>query len=263
MITVLGGDKRQKELAKLLNANFNTLYLDGSNDFSEIKNYISLSKAVVFPYPFSRDKITISTTKYDILKIKEALRQDCVVFGGGILNFFENKTIDYAKDENFLLKNALYTAEGATLIAKQNTNYSLSDLNILIVGNGRIGKYLSKILSAYCEKITVSARKQSDFDYLKTRSLKYFHTNKQENLSEFDLIFNTVNQKALNDIAIKSIKNDVLIIDLASKNSGLFKEQNYIDAKALPTKFCALSSAKAIYNIICNTLKKRWLIWIM
>lgn len=264
MVTVIGSDLRQKELARLLNKSYNTLYFDKSNDFDKIKNYILVSEAVIFPYPFTKDEKTINTTNYDISKTKEVIRSDCIVFGGDIEKYNINQnTIDYGKDELFLLKNALYTAESAIMLAKQNTKYSLNDLSILIIGNGRIGKYLAKILSSYCKSITVSARKQKDFDYINKLLLKSIHTNKVDNLSEFDLIFNTVNQKALNDSAINSIKKDALIIDLASKNSGLLKEQGYIDAKALPASFCSKSSAKALYDIIYKTLKSRWLIWIM
>ncbi len=255
LIAVIGNDLRQREVATLLNKNYDTLYFDGSNDFFEIKNYISVAKAVVFPYPFSRDRKTINTTEYDILKMKDAIKSDCIVFGGDIADYFKkSQTVDYGKNELFLLKNALYTAESAISLAKTNTDYSLNDLKILIIGNGRIGKYLSKILSSYCKKITVSARKENDFEYIKNHCLRSIHTNHAQNLSEFELIFNTVGQSALNASAINSIKKDALIIDLASKNSGLFREQNYIDAKALPTKYCSKSSSQALYDIIYKTL---------
>lgn len=256
-VAVIGNDSRQKHLARLFNRKANTLYLDGSNDFEKIKGYLSLADTVILPYPFTRDGVTVNTTEYKISDIVNALKPNCNIYGGGIEEYFNSPyTSDYSKNEVFLLKNALYTAEGAVSIAIENTDISLNTAKILIIGNGRIGKYLSKILSSFCTDITVSARKTADFEYIKKHKLKYINTNTTENLSKYDIIFNTVGQSALCIKALKSVKPDTLVIDLASKNSGLNITDNYIDAKALPTKYSPKSSATALFNSISKEIFK-------
>lgn len=256
-VAVIGKDSRQKHLAKLLTLRANTLYFDGTNNLEDIKGYLSLADTVVFPYPVSRDLITVNTTDYKVSEITDILKPNCHIFSGGTLKEFSGFcTKDYSKDELFLLKNALYTAEGAVSIATENTNFSLNNAEILIIGNGRIGKYLSKMLSAFCTNITVSARKSADFEYIEKRKLKSIHTNKSEDLSKYDVIFNTVDKSALSKNAINSVREDTLVIDLASKNSGLDKSENYIDAKALPTKYSPKSSAKALFNSISKEMFK-------
>lgn len=256
-VIILGNDLRQKHLAKLCTLKANTLYFDGTNNLAEIKGYLTLADVLVLPYPVSRDFITVNTTDYKISEIADILKPNCHIFSGGTLKEFEKFYVkDYSKNEAFLLSNALYTAEGAVSIAVENTDFSLNTAEILIIGNGRIGKYLSKILSSFCTNITVSARKSSDFEYIKNRKLKSIHTNKAENLSRYDIIFNTVNQSALSKEAVSSVREDTLVIDLASKNSGLDKSKNYIDAKALPAKYSPKSSASALFNSISKEMFK-------
>ena len=256
IICIIGNDNRQQELARLFNKHYDTIYLSGKEDSKTAQNVIKICDKIVLPLPVTRDNETINTTSLLIDDFMNACPKNATVFAGMTKNTpFNNDVIDYNKDEDFTLKNALYTAEGAMAIAINNTMFSLSDAKILILGNGRIGKYLSKMLSSLCSDITISARKQKDFCYILQNGFKTENTEKIKDLSSYNIIFNTINEKVITDEAICTIKKDSLIIDLASKKSALFRaDARYIDAKALPAEFSPLSSAKALYDSVTRYL---------
>ena len=258
IITVIGNDNRQISLAKKMNQKHDTIFLGGNEDMKIVKSILKISDLVVFPLPFTRDNKTINNTNFDILETLNAIQQNTKIFAGMIDKTFKNSnTFDYNNDEEFTLKNALYTAEGAVSMCIENTPFSLSDAKILILGNGRIGKFLSKLLKSFDADITVSARREKDFDYIKRSGLKSIHTEKINDLSTYNVIFNTIPKQVIFDNVRNTINKDCLIIDLASKNSLLvLKNALYIDAKALPAKYCMQSSANALYDCILKILHK-------
>ncbi len=247
IVCVLGNDARQAGVARLFRKQKHTVY--DEKDCVKEKNLISAADIIVLPLPYSRDGKNIASSFFTVQQIATLANKNCIVFAGMCKDVFYNE-YDYNTDEEFLKNNAFYTAEGAISIAIEKTNYSLSEANVLIVGNGRIGKCLARLLKNFGSKITVSARKEKDFLYIENHSCSAIHTNCATDLSQYDIIFNTVPENALCFGAKQSIRGDALVIDLASKNSELYREQNYIDAKSLPAKYCALSSAKAVYNSV-------------
>lgn len=255
IITVIGNDSRQRELARLLNRHYDTIYLSGSEEIKIVKSIIKISDAVILPLPVSRDNTNINTTDFLISEILENIPDSTTVFAGMCDKInTKHAMIDYNEFEDFTLKNAFYTAESAIALSIINMPFSLSDAKVLILGNGRIGKYLGDILSTMCKDITVSARKEKDFDYIKAKGFTAVNTNKIPDLSQFNLIFNTIPENVISKDVLSTCGKNTLIIDLASKKSGLYKDEGYIDAKALPAKYCKKSTAKALYDSVSKYL---------
>ena len=73
---------------------------------------------------------------------------------------------DYAAREDFAILNAVPTAEGAVELAMQHYEGTVFGSRSLVVGFGRIGRLLAKMLHALGSDVTVSARKPSDFAYI-------------------------------------------------------------------------------------------------
>lgn len=254
IVTIIGSDNRQRELARLFNKTHDTIYLSGSEKLSKVKGILKISDYVVFPYPFTRDDKLISTTKYSISDIAGSLDTCKCIFLGEKKNFqFNTKVIDYSEDECFTEKNAFYTAESAVALTIINTQNSLKDLSVLILGNGRIGKSLAKILKPLCDDITVSARKEKDFAYITKNGFKKINTNEIQSFNNYNIIYNTIPSKVITDDVIENADEGITILDLAAKNSGLKKHKNHIDLKALPTKYASKSSAAALYEYILNS----------
>jgi len=93
---------------------------------------------------------------------------------------------------------------------------------------------------------------------------KAVHTSALENIiGEYDLIFNTVPAVILNEKCLNQIKNDALIIDLASKPGGVdFDTAGKLGLKvvwalSLPGKIAPVTSGEIIACTILNILKER------
>ena len=240
---IIGGDQRIVELAKLLAENNNKVYIFGLEQKIELKNIknieicentkqaIEKSQIIIGPIPFSKDNININTPfSKKIISIKELFNNldDKLFIAGNIKEeLYElinnnSKIIDIMNVEELTILNVISTVEGAIQIAMENTNKILHGSNILILGFGRIGKILAKKLEGLSCKVTCSARKIEDFSWIKAYGYNYTDTNTLgKNLSQFDIIINTIPHMILNKERLKYVKNDCLLIDLASKPGGI------------------------------------------
>ena len=128
---------------------------------------------------------------------------------------------DYMKYESYVLKNAFLTAEGAVTLIEENTNYSLYRANVLILGYGRIGKALHKILNGYGANVTVCSRsKESEAESLFNGAAHIgFDELKKDNAA--DIIINTVPHTVLTKPELSAVKRDAVILDLASFPGGV------------------------------------------
>lgn len=267
-ILIIGGDERQNYLfyeLKKLNYDVTISFMEKTNKFSiEIEDFNSY-KIIILPFPISKDNLTLNSPYSDKkLNLSKLINiKNKVIFGGMFPNELLNSLIknneifDYSKSDKLLMYNAILTAESATSIAIENSKKSLAFNNILIVGNGRIGKSLAHILSAFYSNITVSARKQTDFDCISANGLDYIHTNAlKDNISKFDYIFNTVPNLVLDEDCIINCKKDCVIIDLASMPGGVDFDAcktrgiKAIHALSLPGKYSPINAAKVILEEI-------------
>jgi len=130
---------------------------------------------------------------------------------------FEGKNcIDYGKDDAYCLLNAIPTAEGAIKLAIENTPFTLWGSRVLVIGCGRTGKILADRLKNIGCRVTVSARKQSDFALISAAGCRCEYTADIPKSLNYDIIFNTVDVKVIPDDAFKECTAS-LIIDLSSK----------------------------------------------
>ena len=83
-----------------------------------------------------------------------------------------------------------------------------------------------------------------------------------ENLSEYDVIINTVPHLVLTSEKIKYVKDDCLLVDLASNPGGIDKKAakdknlKLIWALALPGKVAPITTAEFIKDTVYNILKE-------
>lgn len=281
-ITIIGGDLRTVELAKMFANDEYLVYtygLEHMGNFDNIKmcenisEAISSSKIVVTAIPLSSDRVNINApfSKEDIgiQNFLEDLNKNLIVTGnikGNIKSMFEEKNVDYIdllEREELAILNCISTAEGAIQIAMQETKRTLHGSNILILGYGRIGKILAKMLFGIGANVYCEARKYEDLAYIKAfgyAAIDLMELNSY--LGNFEIIINTIPTKIIGKEQIDLLKNDCLIIDLASSPGGIDfdyakeKEIKTIWALALPGKVAPITSAEYIKNTINNVLKE-------
>lgn len=172
--------------------------------------------------------------------------------------------IDYLKNEELILKNAISTAEGALDIAISETATTIFKSNVLITGFGKVAKATAKIFLGLGANVYISARKKEavcEAECLGYNGVDMREMHKIKN--NMDIIINTVPALVLHREFLKGLKEDALVIDLASKPGGVdfdaAKELNVrvIWALSLPGKTAPISSGKFIYDTICSILSER------
>ena len=282
---VVGGDLRTIKLAKILAKEGNMVYtygLEKAEELKEIKNIIFCEKlieavkmvqVVIGPIPFSSDGINInmpfSDGKLSIREFMHNLNAKILIAGTIAPDVYELandeyiEIVDIMKREELAVLNTIATAEGAIEIAIANTNKILHGSNVLVLGFGRIGKVLARKLAGLSTKVTCAARKEEDLAWIKAYGHKGININQiDKNLSGFDVIINTVPQMILTAEKLGYVKQECLLIDLASNPGGIDKKVakekglQLIWALALPGKVAPTTTAEFIKDTIYNILKE-------
>ena len=133
----------------------------------------------------------------------------------------------------------------------------VSHSRALILGYGRIGKMLAHKLCGLQAQIYISARRLEDLAWIEAfgySSVSYGELDAQ--LDKFDVIFNTVPSLLLDEGRLGKIRQDCVIIDLASNPGGIdFSaaknlSRNVIWALSLPGKYAPMSAGKILARIL-------------
>lgn len=277
-LAVIGGDKRQAIIAALLaDEGFEVAFFANRADgvgnatrAADLKGAVNGADYVILPLPCSADKVTVFTPFYDKnIYISElvSLLDNQVILGGmtkSLNEYYKGEVIDYFEDEELQILNAIPTAEGAVAIAMDLLPITLHDSCCLVVGYGRVAKALTNSLAALGAKVTVMARKRSDFAYCEiygydTESFSML----ERSVENYDIIFNTVPEKLFTSKVLSGVKKDTIIIDLASRPGGIdFEAAKSLGitvnwALSLPGKVAPITAGKIIARCILQALESR------
>lgn len=186
----------------------------------------------------------------DLKELLRMLPKSLAIIGGNLNQeyLYDYRKIDLLQDPYYLAKNAAITAECALKVAAPYLKTTFTDSPALILGWGRIGKCLAKLLLAADCPVTVAARKDSDramLEALGYRAVDFSQISKI--LGQYKLLFNTVPDLPLHSDIMDQWENGVAI-DLASYPG--MKGKNVIPARGLPGKYAPESSGKLIAETI-------------
>ena len=284
--SIIGGDLRTIKLAKMLANEGNKIYTYGLEKAEELKDNSNviftekISKAipkdvevVIGPIPFTSNGININAPFGEKeISIREMIHylEGKILIAGSIspeiydmANDDYIEIIDIMKREELAVLNTISTAEGAIEIAISNTNKIIHGSEVLILGFGRIGKVLARKMAGLSAKVTCAARKDEDLAWIRAYGHKETNINALgENLSQYDIILNTVPHLVLNKERLQYVKKDALLIDLASNPGGIDKKEakelnlKLLWALALPGKVAPVTTAEFIKDTIYNILKE-------
>ena len=283
---IIGGDLRALYLAKSLNKDGNEVHICGTEKLNSRQIFqtdipddvINFSDYIILPTPVTRDNKTINApySSKELLIDEKFLGsiKNKVIFVGiipNILKQFDEKvknksySVEDYYTENFKILNSIPTAEGAVKIALEEKHSTIYQSKCLVIGYGKIGKTLSKILKSMGAYVTVSARKSTDRAWAFAEGYKSINISESQATYDYDFIFNTVPFILLNENILKNLKKDVLVIDLASPPGGVDKEAalkldiKSIHALAIPGKYFPESSAEIIKSEIYSIIKEKYL----
>lgn len=259
---LFGSDERQSALAQILRTEGTPVYLWPQDPLPAEPASIA-----VLPMPLYDEEDQLRIPNLDEHALLALLKTAKLVIGGRVPQKFaalaaENKIrlIDYAIREDFAISNALTTAEAAVCIAMENRKANLAGSSALVIGYGRIGRCLSRLLAAMGVHVTVSARKAVDFAWIRTDGFACADTRTLDGLEAYEMIFNTVPALVLDRDRLTQVREDALLIDLASVPGGIDRYaatmlgRSVIWALRLPGKYApysaARSSADSIFAIL-------------
>lgn len=145
------------------------------------------------------------------------------------------KMIEIANEDEIAILNSIPTAEGALEIAMRETPITIHGSKSLVIGLGRVGLTLARLLQSMGSQTFVTARRRAclargyemGLSPVDLRDIKGC-------LQQMDFIFNTVPALVLGYDELLNIANPTLIIDLASAPGGVnFKKADELGLKVI------------------------------
>ncbi len=239
--TFLGGDDRQKLAVSILAQDGFPINVYGWNDIPHEKN-VRIFKTLdpelldcnvlMLPVPYGKaGKIHIpdSYPEVALLSLLQNLKPGTVIIFGKedkafseIAGSYPFSCYDILKEESFSVRNAIPTAEGAIQRAMEQTDITLHQANVLILGYGRIGKVLSRMLLGIGSHVAVEARSSGDIAWIEESGCQAVSLDRLDDiLGTQDIIFNTVPAILLDRSRLGKLSPECRIIDLASHPGGV------------------------------------------
>ena len=285
IFTVIGGDLRQLQLAKMLCEDGNEVSVYGVHDCdicgvkvltqTEYLDCVAVSDYIILPLPLTGNGVTVNAHRFDkpiyLKDIFCAAKKGCMLFGGMVdKSFFDLadelglQLCDYFQREELTVLNAIPTAEGAVQIAMEETPFTIHGSSCMVTGYGRVGRRLAELLKALGANVMVAARKYADLAWIKAEGYEGIKfEDLKDALPRVDILFNTVPAVILEEEELSYLKADSLIIDLASKPGGVGFDTakrmglKVIWALSLPGKVAPITSGTIIKDTIVNMIRER------
>lgn len=265
-VVILGGDRRSRFLDTYFKENGFFTYCFGlERDFSpeRLANALrSNMAALILPLPASRDGKTVNMPlcagALSLDTLRELLPAGQTVFGGMLsehiraqLTAVGAQVIDYYDDE-VIVQNARLTAVGAMRVLSDMTDTPPARLCIAVTGFGRVGTAVAAELQTHSCTVTVAARRaEARADAQKAGCKTCTIEALRENLSDFDIVVNTVPARIFSAEAFKNAPN-VQYMELASAPYGMDLEAakafgvTAVNAQSLPGKYLPYEAAHIV-----------------
>ena len=227
---VIGGDRRQAELARLLQADHHEVYTYGLNRWKPggecVLNRAAEADVVILPLPLCRGDGVLNCEEDPVptADLFRRLRPAQRILAGQIkpqqrqeARSFSLELEDYFLLEELTVANAAATAEAAIQVAMDRLEQILLGTNCLVLGFGRIGKLLCYRLHGLGAKVTATARRREDLAWIRAYGWPALDTTDLSGrLGEFDVVFNTIPSAILNERLLRQLPSECLCMDLAS-----------------------------------------------
>lgn len=282
-IIIFGGDQRTVHMIQqfagfgleVIVVGFDNMHFNHENITHEmVKDSIfQKAKAVILPVggtdergevvaSFTTDKLILTHSNI------EQLPSNAVVYTGiakhYLVDLLEKHHIHYNilfNRNDVAILNSVPTAEGTLQIAMEQTNHTIHQSEVVIVGFGRIGITMARLFKAVGAKTTVVTRNADEkariiemgCSLLSFESLeKHMHT--------FDICINTVPSLIVTKHVIDQMSAQSLIIDVASAPGGVdfsYAKQSGIQAVhalGIPGKTAPITAGHILADILIDLI---------
>lgn len=262
---MITNDKRMNYLADYIRESGVDLirYHQNSNEF----DWNSLKEVRYFILPFggiSEDGRIANTGLYLTVEVLQALPKECIIFTPirypKLMELLKKVPLKYENIFDYdevAIYNSVPTAEGVIYGIIKNTDITIHQANILVIGSGRCGQTAARDLKALGAHVTVTYRKKEAEARLFELGLHPLHIDLLvEDLHHYDVIVNTVPTLILDKRALDEVKKDCYVMDISSKPGGVdfeYAKELGINAElagSLPSIIAPKTAAYYLYRFI-------------
>ncbi|TDF98176.1 dipicolinate synthase subunit DpsA [Paenibacillus piri] len=278
-VTLIGGDARQLEViykCSELDASVILIGFDNlQNQFSGITRAtlspetLEGTDAVILPAVGTDDEGYVESifTASELRLTEEhiqALPKHCKIFTGMAKPYLRNlctkhsiQLIELFDRDDVAIYNSIPTAEGALMMAIQNTDFTIHGSQSMVLGFGRTGITVARSLQGLGANVKVGVNKPEYYARAWEMGFTPFYTSDlYAQVANIDLLFNTIPSMIVTAQIIANIPHRAVIIDLASKPGGTdfrFAERRGIKAMLAPG-LPGIVAPKTAGRIIADTL---------
>ena len=264
-VCVVGGDDRLRLLSDLFQKKgYETdTWGQGGDDASKA---LTRAQAVVLPFPRASRDGFIPAPKgkrpIPVHEVASLIGEGAWVMSGALDEELAHtasqkdwRLLLPSSDPTFEEQNAMPSAEGAIYAAMQKADYTICGSTCLIIGPGRIGKELARMLLGIGAKVFMAARRE---EALKAAADMGCIPVPMEALPiaarEADILFNTAPAMVAGEAVMAALHVHALAIDLASAPYGIdlnAAERHGISAwreGGIPGKYSPLTAARLLLD---------------
>ncbi len=246
---------------------------------------------LILPLPATRDDLTVHCPRdpacaVTLREVADLLNRtpELSLFGGKLPDGFVGlvrdndpaspRVTDYYESEVLQLRNAYITAEAALMTAMELIDRTLRDTSVAVLGFGRIGKYLSRLLRALGADVTVCARREESLFEAAAEGCHPLLMSESDPMGGLfplcrghAVLFNTVPSHVLDRDLLFGLERDTLLIDLASAPFGVCDGDvreaaarnglRYLRAPSLPGSYAPRDAGRIIAECVLDAVTRR------
>lgn len=280
-VAIIGGDARQLEVIRKLielDAKISLIGFDqldeGFVGASKVQlDYLDFStvEALVLPVSGTSLQGEVETT-FSIEKIVlkaehiKATPKQLTVYSGisnqyliKIVQEADRQLVELFKRDDVAIYNSIPTMEGTLMMVIQNTDVTIHNSNIVVLGYGRVGMTVARAFHALGANVKVAALESSHLARIYELGFKPIELSQLANeVHDTDVCINTIPAQVLTANILSKMPTRSLIIDLASKPGGTdfrYAEKRGIKAMLAPG-LPGIVAPKTAGKIIANVLSK-------
>lgn len=254
-VAVMGGDARDLVIVEELAESGASVHVTGLPVkvrpgvavFQEQEECLHGIDALILPVPgINEDGLIYAPLADQPLALTEHLvslmPSNILVFVGvaklNLVNLIQQKglrLIELMKIAEVAVYNSIPSAEGAVQMAMEMLPITIHGSTAYVLGFGRTGATLARLLGAMGAKTRVAARRKEPLARIAEMNLTPIPFNQlSQSLREADIIFNTVPSMVLTGEMLENVSPEAVIIDLASAPGGTdFQAAHKLGVKAV------------------------------
>lgn len=280
-VTLIGGDARQLEVIHKFSELDASVTLIGFDNLQHLHSGVTRSAltvealeksdAVILPVVGTDDNGVVDSifSTSELLLTDEhiaALPKHAKVYTGMAKRYLKElcskqgiELVELLDRDDVAIYNSIPTAEGALMMAIQNTDITIHGSICMVLGIGRTGMTMARTLKGLGATVKVGIRKPEHFARAWEMGFAPFYLSElSHQVTNIDLLFNTIPTMIVTAQIIANIPHRAVIIDLASKPGGTdfrFAEKRGVKAMLAPG-LPGIVAPKTAGRIIANTVSQ-------